>query len=141
VSLVSGDLELAARDGPLVVVAHSMGGNIAYDILSHFRPDLHIDTLVTVGTQVGLFEELKLFASSNRDLPTPAVPRLPALPNVDRWINVVDRGDVLAYRADPIFDGVDDYEYPSDAPWAHGAYFRQPNFHERLASRVQKARS
>ena len=25
---------------PLVIVAHSMGGNIAYDILSQFRPDL-----------------------------------------------------------------------------------------------------
>jgi hypothetical protein len=141
VALVGGELESAAREGPLVVVAHSMGGNIVYDILSHFRPGLHVDTLVTVGTQVGLFEELKLFAASDHALPTPAAPRLPALPNVDRWINVVDRGDVLAYRAAPIFDGVDDYEYPSDAPWAHGAYFRQPNFHERLAGRVRKARS
>ncbi|MFC3737748.1 lipase family protein [Paractinoplanes deccanensis] len=141
VSLVSGDLDLAAREGPLVIVAHSMGGNIAYDVLSHFRPDLRVDTLVTVGTQIGLFEELKLFAASDHDLPTPAVPRLPALPNVRRWINIVDRGDVLAYRAAPIFDGVDDFEYPSDAPWAHGAYFRQPNFHDRLARRVEKARS
>jgi hypothetical protein len=130
VSLVARELEEAGREGPRVVVAHSMGGNIVYDILSHFRPDLEVDTLVTVGTQVGFFEELKLF---------PACAGRPA--NVRRWINVVDRGDVLSYTAAPVLDGVLDYEYPTDALWAHGAYFRQPTFHARLAARVRKARS
>ena len=51
---------------PLVVVAHSMGGNIVYDVLSYFRPDLACDVLVTVGSQVGLFEELCLLARGNR---------------------------------------------------------------------------
>ncbi|WJK33052.1 hypothetical protein [Solwaraspora sp. WMMA2065] len=130
VSLVVRDLEEASREGPLIVVAHSMGGNIVYDVLSYFRPDLEVDTLVTVGTQVGFFEELGMF---------PARAGRPA--NVRRWINVVDRGDLLSYTAAPVLDGVIDYEFPTDALWAHGAYFRQPTFHARLAARVREARS
>ncbi|MEU7869988.1 hypothetical protein [Dactylosporangium sp. NPDC049140] len=140
VALVAAALDAGRRDGPLVVVAHSMGGNIAYDVLSHFRPDIQVDTLITVGSQVGLFEELKLFGGSDPAVPDPRRPLVAPPANVTRWINVVDRGDVLAYRAAPIFGGAEDYDYPSDAPWAHGAYFQQPNFHARLAERARKAR-
>ncbi|MET7400420.1 hypothetical protein ABZS66_43730 [Dactylosporangium sp. NPDC005572] len=140
VALVARMFEDASREGPLVVVAHSMGGNIAYDIVSHFRPDLEVDTLITVGSQVGLFEELKLFGASDPRLPLHPGQRVPALPNVRHWLNVVDRTDVLAYVAEPIFHNVVDYEYPSDAVWAHGAYFRQPSFHARLAARVHEVR-
>jgi dienelactone hydrolase len=34
---------------PLVILGHSMGGNIAYDILTHFPPDLQCDLFLTVG--------------------------------------------------------------------------------------------
>jgi hypothetical protein len=141
VSLVATALQDAGRDGPLVVVAHSMGGNITYDVLSHFRPDLEVDTFITVGSQVGLFEELKLFGASDAGIPDAQTPCVPPLPNVRRWINVVDRADPLAYRTAPVFEGAVDYDYPTDAPWAHGAYFRQPNFHARLADRVREIRS
>lgn len=125
---------------PLVVVAHSMGGNIVYDILSNFRKDLNVDLLVTVGSQVGLFAELWLFESVRAaELPTEENQKVPRLPNVGRWINVVDRSDVLAYRASPIFEGAEDYDYPTNAAWAHSAYFRQPNFHSRLVKRVKEA--
>ncbi len=138
VRLVAGDLDLARADGPLVVVAHSMGGNIVYDILSYFRPDIEVDVLVTVGSQVGLFEELSLFAASDATLPSVTIPRVPASSNVRRWVNIVDPADILAYRVDPIFAGPVDYEYPSREPWAHSAYFRQPVFHRRLAARVRE---
>jgi hypothetical protein len=129
----------AAPEGPLVVVAHSMGASIAYDVLSHFRPDLTVDVLVTVGAQVGLFEELGLFLARDPAVPAPDRPRAPAPPGVRHWINVVDRADPLGYRAEPIFDTVVDYTYPSAALWAHSAYFRQPHFHRRLAERVGEA--
>ncbi|MFB8124905.1 hypothetical protein ACFVG1_28775 [Streptomyces bacillaris] len=118
---------------PLVVVAHSMGGNIVYDVLSHFRPDLAVDTLVTVGSQVGLFEELKLFGASRPEINGETGGRVPLPPGLRRWINVVDHSDLLAYRVGPIFEGAEDYAYPSGAAWAHTAYLVQPYFHARLA--------
>ncbi|MEV0902444.1 hypothetical protein [Actinoplanes sp. NPDC049802] len=140
VELVCADLDRASQDGPLVIVAHSMGGNIVYDILSHFRPDLEVDVFVTVGSQVGLFEELSLFRASDRTPPADQVPpRVTAPEKVRHWINVVDPADVLAYRADPVFAGPVEYDYPSEEPWAHTAYFRQPMFHKRLAARVGEA--
>jgi hypothetical protein len=128
-----------AAGEPLMVVAHSMGGNIVYDLLTHFRPNLAVDSLVTVGSQVGLFEELKLFATSRADIPGPGVDRVPKPPGVQRWVNVVDDCDPLAFRAAPVFDGVEDYTYPSGALWAHTAYMAQPHFHRRLADRLGRA--
>jgi hypothetical protein len=129
----------APADAPLVIVAHSMGANIVYDLLTAYRTDLVVDVLVTVGTQVGLFEELELFRSSDSGIPDRARRRVPQWPNIRHWINVVDPGDPLAYRASPIFEGVEDYRYPSNAPWAHSRYLLQPHFHARIADRVRQA--
>ncbi|MFD4344014.1 hypothetical protein ACFWQ6_03840 [Streptomyces coelicoflavus] len=143
VELVRDAMDAAAeladrRNEPLVVVAHSMGGNIVYDILSHDRRELRVELLVTVGSQVGLFEELKLFRSSDPDVPERrhGPLRVPALTNVGRWINVLDRADPLAFAAAPVFDGAEDLVYGTGAWWAHGAYTRCPQFHYRLAARV-----
>ncbi|GIJ49608.1 hypothetical protein Val02_64940 [Virgisporangium aliadipatigenens] len=126
-----------ADDGePLIVLAHSMGGNIMYDLLTHYRPDLHVDLLVTIGTQVGLFEELKLFRASRADVPNGDEPYASTPSNVGRWLNVLDRSDPLAYRAAPVFGSVSDYTYPSGALWAHTAYLHQPHFHARLTRRL-----
>lgn len=130
--------EIAAGTGnPLVVVAHSMGGNIVYDLLTSSHGGLRIDVLVTVGTQVGLFEELKLFHASDPTIPRPGARRVARPGNVSHWINVVDQADVLAFHTEPVFDGVVDFRYPSAAAWAHGAYLQQPHFHHRLAERIR----
>ncbi|MFH9712857.1 hypothetical protein ACH4MW_36830 [Streptomyces luteogriseus] len=141
IEIVLNDLQVAvdgAPDGePLVVVAHSMGGDIVYDIASHFDPELMIDVLVTVGSQVGLFAEFSAFYGVPLDLPTLDRRKVPARANIQRWINVVDRSDILCYSAEPVFEGVEDCQYESGALWAHAAYFKQPNFYLRLAKRVQ----
>ncbi|MER6010103.1 hypothetical protein [Streptomyces bluensis] len=141
VERITGSLDEAARDAavrgePLVVLAHSMGGNIVHDVLSHFRPDVRVDLLVTVGTQVGLFEELKLFASSDHKVPNPRCPKVAALPNVGRWLNVLDRSDPLAFAAAPVFAGAEDLVFRTGAWWAHGGYLSSCDFHARLARRV-----
>lgn len=141
VELVGKALDDAARAArvygdPLVVVAHSMGGNIVHDVLSFHRPDVRIDLLVTVGTQVGLFEELKLFVASDLAVPSPQIAKVSALPNVKRWINVVDIRDPLAFAAGPVFAGAEDLVFDSGAALPHGAYLTSPDFHRRLARRV-----
>ncbi|PZS34214.1 MAG: hypothetical protein DLM61_03945 [Pseudonocardiales bacterium] len=126
------------HDPHLVVVAHSMGGIITYDLLSSFVPDLAVDVYVTVGSQVGLFEELKLFTGSQAQLRTPA--HVGALPNVGRWINIYDYNDVLSFRTEPIFDGAHDFSYGTGNLFAaHTAYVTQPVLHRRLAARVHDA--
>jgi hypothetical protein len=125
-----------AKDNALIVVAHSMGGNISYDVLTSFAPQIDVDLLVTVGSQVGLFEELKLFKLSDPAIKTPQKVRRP--PNVKRWINVIDPSDPLGYAVADIFDDTIDTSFDSDAPvWsAHTSYFVRPLFYERLRARM-----
>jgi pimeloyl-ACP methyl ester carboxylesterase len=138
---VAGEIEAAGSErtevDPLVVIAHSMGGNIVYDLFSHYRTDLSCDTLVTVGSQVGLFQELDLFADKHPGLRPPQ--KVPRLENVGRWINVYDRNDFLGFAAARIFDGVDDFEYPTGKGLlkAHSSYFVRPSFYSRLAARLK----
>jgi hypothetical protein len=40
-----------AEDNKLVVIANSFGGEIMYDILTDFSPQIEVDTLITVGSQ------------------------------------------------------------------------------------------
>lgn len=123
---------------PLVVIAHSLGGEIAYDLLSVFHTDVTCDILVTVGSQVSLFEELKLLAFEN-DYPQQDHLRVPRPRNVARWINIFDRNDVLGFAAASIFEEVEDFVYDTGegSRAAHSAYFRQPSFYNRLSRRLR----
>jgi pimeloyl-ACP methyl ester carboxylesterase len=126
---------------PLVIIAHSMGGIIAYDILSNFAPNVTADVLCTVGSQVGLFEEMKLFVRSDNAVTQSSGRKVAKPANITNWINVFDYNDVLSYRLEPVFDEVIDYLYPSGSLLhAHGAYFSEPTFYRRLADRVREAR-
>jgi hypothetical protein len=136
--LREANAERGPRD-PFVVVAHSMGGNIAYDLLSGRLADegLTVDVLVTVGSQVAFFEELSLFAPHPPDVPGVAGLRLPMPRAVRRWLNVYDMNDLLSFRAEPVFDGVEDYSFRSGRLRAHSAYFLMPGFYARLAERLR----
>lgn len=132
----------STADPKLVVVAHSMGGNIVYDVLTHFRPELRVDVLVTVGSQVAFLEELGQFRSSPEEPPAdPSTDRLPRPKNVTRWINVFDLNDVLGFAAGRVYDGVEDFAYSTGegAVKAHGAYFSLPSFHDRLRERLRES--
>ncbi|MDX0481430.1 hypothetical protein GOD90_20355 [Sinorhizobium medicae] len=142
VKIVLDDLKkaIAAKtddDSKLVVIAHSFGGEIMYDILTHFASDLQVDVLVTVGSQVGLFEEMKLYIASG----AVKVPDKVAKPaNVAHWLNVFDTNDVLSFRAAPVFSGTSDFEYNTgySSLQAHGGYFLRPSFYMRLAARLKE---
>jgi hypothetical protein len=130
-----------SADDQVVIIAHSMGGNIAYDILSYFSPDLKCDLFVTVGSQVGLFEELKLFRSSKNTIPSLTQKQVLKPRNVKRWLNVIDRSDFLAYSTSRIFAEVPDLEFSTETSplGAHSMYFYRPQFHQRLRARIEES--
>lgn len=131
-----------AEDNKLIVIAHSFGGEIVYDILTYFDTELEVDCLLTVGSQVGLFEEMKLYIESKDNVPpNPPQGRVPKLPKLKRWLNVFDLNDVLSYRVEPVFADTSDFYYDTGhgSLRAHGGYFMRPSFYKRLALRLREA--
>jgi pimeloyl-ACP methyl ester carboxylesterase len=79
---------------PAMLLAHSLGSVVAYEAL-HQRPDLQVETLVTLGSPLGMpgsiFEALD---------PEPRDGRGVRPPGVRNWINIADRGDLVAVPAE-----------------------------------------
>ncbi len=128
-------VQAAPPGEPLVIVGHSLGGVITFDLLSHFRP-LEVDLFVSVGSQVAHFEEMKLFKNSDKAKP-PGKAVTPK--NILHWINIYDEVDIFSYAAKPVFDRVDvdaRYDTKTYVIKAHGAYFEQTRFYERLRARI-----
>lgn len=155
-AILRADLIAAARkakhrDCPLIVMGHSMGANILYDMLAEENGQvstevraieaelgftLHIDLFMSVGTQVGLFETLGLF----RGMPAPNT-KAPMPSRIGRWWHVYNRMDVLSFTAASYFEGVEEFSVDTNAHIvsAHSAYFISPIFHRRLRKRLQNA--
>lgn len=127
----------APSDEPLVIVGHSLGGVITFDLLGHFRPDLQVDLFVSVGSQVAHFEEMKLYKTSDRAIRPPQKAKTPT--TIQHWINIYDEVDIFSYACKPVFDRVDvdaRYDTKTYVVKAHGAYFDQSRFYERLRARI-----
>jgi hypothetical protein len=133
--------EADKRREKLVVISHSMGGNIMYDLLTYFKPDLQVDDFVTIGCQASVFKQLALFKGQElKVLPGGfAQPKAPRPANVKRWLNIFDPQDILSFAFEPEFDGVSDYyfESPGSTLTAHGDYFKRIRFYERLLVRLK----
>jgi hypothetical protein len=126
-------------DDQLVVVGHSLGGLLAYDVLTSYAPEIHVDHFVTVGSQVALFEEMTLCKASRQGVPAhPPTDRLARPANIGRWINVYDTNDVFSFRAEGVFSEVTDYKFDTGYGMlqAHSGYFERPSFYKRLAARI-----
>lgn len=125
-------------DEPLVVIGHSLGGVISFDLLSHFRPDITVDLFISVGSQVSHFEEMKRFKTSDITIPSAQQKFAKTPDNIKHWINVFDEVDIFAYSCEKIFDKVTDFHYDTETYTikAHGAYFEQDRFYSRLRERI-----
>jgi hypothetical protein len=129
----------AADNEPLIVIGHSLGGVITFDLLSHYRPDINVDLFVSVGSQVAHFEEIKLYRSSDKTIKLGA--KAPTPPNISHWINVFDKVDVFSYACSDVFDRVDvdaEYDTKTYVVKSHGEYFKQARFYERLRERIDQ---
>ena len=125
---------------PLVLIGHSLGGVITFDLLSHFCPDIEVDLLVSVGSQVSHFEELKLFKESDKAVPSATQGRAKKPANIKRWINIFDEVDIFSYACDKVFEDVIDFHYDTKTyvVKAHGAYLEQERFYRRLRERIDQ---
>lgn len=134
------DVQSRHPNEPLVILTHSMGGNILYDLLTTYDPSLKVDLWVSAGGQVGQFEEMKIFrASAITGPPAPPAPdKVAALSGrVRTWLNVYDPADILSFLVEPVFTDEDtdvrirDLKFKSgvSALNAHGAYFTRPSFY------------
>jgi subtilisin family serine protease len=85
---------LSAGGGPFVVIAHSQGSMIAYDVLRRLeRTSAHVPLFITIGSPLGLAEVQDVLRQWTGG-------RLPFPPCVDRWLNVADRLDPVAFDTD-----------------------------------------
>jgi len=139
-----------SRNGePLIVLSHSMGGQIVYDVVTHFLPNLpnHADTRIDLwcatASQVGLFEELKLLLESDEAHKTGNPVPFPDQRHLRYWWNVWDHNDFISFTAKGIIAGVDDDDYNSgmSVVGAHGGYLKQPSFFRAFAGKVKQALS
>ncbi|RWF75748.1 MAG: hypothetical protein EOS26_14460 [Mesorhizobium sp.] len=138
-----------APDEPFVLIGHSMGGVILYDLLSSSETveslsvaigtKFEVDLLLTVGSQVALFEEMKLYEASTPEFSgqSKSVPRPYAVKN---WWNAFDKMDVLSFVTGPIFADTEDFSVDTIAGVldAHGAYFSSAMFYTRLNARLKQ---
>ncbi len=149
-SLIRGELARLLqkhRRKQILLVAHSMGAIVAYDVLLHVVPDIPVHTFVTMGAPLGfpslmrrIREELGQARSEELPLPTP--------PNVRfHWLNFSDLDDSTclnydlhnhygpnAYGVSPKDEIVfNNYEYNGRRnPHKAYGYLRTPQFTEAL---------
>lgn len=94
---------IATGDGPVTVIAHSLGSVVAYEAL-WAHPELRVDLLITLGSPLGMpgviFERLQ---------PAPRDGLGGRPPGVRRWVNLADIGDMVAIprRLADRFTGID----------------------------------
>lgn len=130
---------------PLIVFSHSMGGQIIYDIITSFLPvndalrDLHIDFWVGASSQVGLFEEMKVFLASNDAYKLGYPVPFPNKKYLGHWWNMWDSNDFLSFTTKNIFAGVDDTPFDSGlAPTdAHVGCLTRASFYTLFAEKAR----
>lgn len=149
------EIQRTRHGEPIVVISHSMGGQILYDLVTSFLPgsrdarlaDVRVDFWCAAASQVAYFQEIKTFLVSRPDDGFGAPPGGSITPFPDRrvlgaWWNVWDPNDYLAFTASGIFDEVWDESFDSrlSGLQAHGGYLIRPAFFQRMAERLIEAR-
>jgi len=133
---------------PIIVLTNSMGGQIMYDIVTYFLPrlpaysDIHVDLWCSVASQIGLFEEMKLFLASSSEYSKAAGNRVP-FPDrkyLGAWWNVWDVDDIISYSVRDIIEGVDDTPFRV-GQWLfkeHIGYLQEESFYQLFAQKVRE---
>ncbi|MCK5076049.1 MAG: hypothetical protein KAR38_06715 [Calditrichia bacterium] len=81
----------------ILLVSHSMGSIIAYDVLTRTAPELRINTFITIGSPLGLPVIVsRIFGELNKD--STLVTELRTPENIQHsWYNISDPEDLVAF--------------------------------------------
>jgi hypothetical protein len=136
---------------PLIVISHSMGGQIVYDAVTHFLPnanpstDVRIDFWCATASQVGLFKEMELFLEDTSKPHKQLLANPTSFPgkHLGCWLNVWDPNDFISFTTSDIIDGVLDESYESGMSLlrAHSGYIHRDSFCRRLGNRLREAKA
>jgi hypothetical protein len=90
------------KNDEILLIAHSMGSIIAYDVITQIVPDIPVDTFVTCGSPLGIPVIMHKIKAEQQDKDHPlSVPE-----NITRrWYNLSDLGDRVAIN----YNLADDY--------------------------------
>ena len=117
---------------PLILLAHSLGGIAAVDLLLESNPP-EIDLLITVGSQAPLLYEWNALVNMEYKLGA----KLPD--DFPRWLNIYDEKDFLSYVGAGIFpDQIEDKKVSNGQPFpaSHGAYWDNQMVWEIIFERI-----
>jgi len=129
----------------IVLVTHSMGTMVAYDVLRNCEACPQVDTLFTAGSPLGVKEvQDELVATDQKKVDYPAA-------KLRRWVNVYDPFDVVC-GADPILSNdygvvngrsVEDVRESNWGNWRHTIthYFAGKEFRRLLCEAVGVSRT
>jgi pimeloyl-ACP methyl ester carboxylesterase len=94
------NLILQHRHDKILIIGHSMGSIIAYDVLSQLPPNTAIDTLVTIGSPLGI-PVIKGKMMAERRLTNPNIKEVVTPDSIrKRWFNLADIEDKVALDYD-----------------------------------------
>ena len=80
---IDGIVEAALTDQPTVVVGHSLGSIVAYNVLVKHAPSMKLAGFLTIGSPLGIKAITALLG-------------LPRNPAAGRWVNAYDKRDIVA---------------------------------------------
>ena len=118
------------RRKDIMLIGHSMGSIIAYDILTTLAQELEIDNLVTIGSPLGIPVVMSRIAAEIHPKP-PKGEKLTTPPNIiHNWFNISDLSDKIAFNYNLRDDfAANDYEINGEKnPHKSFGYLRTPDF-------------
>jgi len=128
---------------PLVIIAHSLGGVIAYDYAADpaFADRPPIELLVTIGSQVALFAEYGLVQGATTPVefgPRTHHPIYKEPHLCDRWLNFYDPADFLSFPIGRMFLGAAEGDQICTSgkpfPASHNAYWDNDQLYQAIAA-------
>ena len=125
--------EAGAEGEPLVVLTHSMGGQLLYDTLTAFDPGVRVDFWCASGGQVGFFVELGVFLEATDPGARPFTDD-----TVGYFWNAWSSSDVLSFPTEGRVPGAHDSDFAYDGTLVanHMSYLHDPAFYATLAAKV-----